>query len=492
MTPVGLLAVVPLQLPPIAWRVIAPELALLAAAVATLLLVAIQPRGASRAGLGFLSLAGLATSAGLLAWNWHLHAVGFSGTMVSDGISRYATVVLLAVGAVGVLMALQEEEQDTHSPDETVPLLLFALTGMVVLASATDLLVAFIALEVLSLALYILAGSTRRLAAQEAAMKYFLLGAFSSSFLLYGIALFYGATGTVSLSGIAGALALPTVSMPLVLAGVALLAVGFAFKVSAVPFHMWTPDVYQGSPTPVSAFMSAGTKTAAFAILLRVFAGTLGSLHASWQPELAAIAAITMLVGAVLAVVQSDLKRLLAYSSVSHAGYLLIGIVAATRAGASASMFYLLTYSLTVMGAFAVLQYVNHSGEERTSVEDLRGFARQHPVVGGVLALCLFSLAGVPPLAGFWGKYYLFQAGLNAGWGWLVIIGILSSVISAFFYLRVVVVTFLEERQEGARSTRALPVLNLALGASAVATVVIGLIPGVFIAGAAAAGQLFG
>src|SRR6266496_415258 len=279
--PVHLLAQIaesPLPAPQVAWRAIAPELALASAGLVLLMVVAFWPN-ARRGVLAALTLAGLAVSAGLVAWNWDLRAVAFDGAVSLDGITRYARVVLLAVGVLTTLMAVPESrdrrERDSGAPPEVFPLMLFALTGMVLLAAASDLLMVFIALEILSLALYVMTGATRRASAQEAAMKYFLLGAFSSAFLLYGIALCYGATRTTNLAAIARATATTQINSALLLAGVAMLAVGFCFKVAAVPFHMWTPDVYQGAPTPVTAFMAAGTKAAGFAVFLRVFAGAL-------------------------------------------------------------------------------------------------------------------------------------------------------------------------------------------------------------------------
>src|SRR4029450_4810436 len=353
----------PLPVPQVDWRAIAPELALLVAGVVLLLVVAFRP-GAGRSLLAGLTLAGLAVAAALTAWNWGLERVAFEGAVSLDGITRYARGALLARGVLATPMIApgdSREGEPDDSPPEVYPLLVFALLGMALLAAASDLLVVFIALEILSLSLYVLAGGSRRRGAQEAAMKYFLLGAFSSAFLLYGIALCYGATGTTNLLGIARASADPTSDRTLLLAGVGLLAVGFCFKVSAVPFHMWTPDVYQGSPTPVAAFMAAATKVAAFSVFLRVFAGALGGLVVSWRPVIAAAARVTLPVGASLAVVQTDLKRMLAYSSISHAGYLLVGLAAAATvpAGVSASMFYLLVYAFMVMGAFMVVQYVS-------------------------------------------------------------------------------------------------------------------------------------
>jgi NADH-quinone oxidoreductase subunit N len=496
----------PLPVPQVDWRAIAPELALLVTGVVLLLVVAFRPR-AARSVLAGLTLAGLAVAAALTAWNWGLEKVAFEGAVSLDGITRYARAVLLATGALATLMIAQGDSpagEPDDSPPEVYPLLVFALLGMVLLAAASDLLVVFIALEILSLSLYVLAGETRRLAAQEAAMKYFLLGAFSSAFLLYGIALCYGATGTTNLLGIARASADPTSDGTLLLAGVGLLAVGFCFKVSAVPFHMWTPDVYQGSPTPVAAFMAAATKVAAFSVFLRVFSGALGGLVVSWRPVISAVAAVTMLVGAALAVVQTDLKRMLAYSSISHAGYLLVGLAAAATvpAGVSASMFYLLAYAFMVMGAFMVVQYAGRLGPpdseetgERSSLQDYRGFARRHPWVGGLLALFMLALTGIPPLSGFWAKYYVFLAGVNAGLTWLVVVAVVSSAISAFFYLRVLVVAYLEEpgaAPEPEQAARRAPALGVALGLAGLLTIAIGLAPEALVTAARTAERILG
>ena len=496
----------PLPVPEVDWRAIAPELALAVAGVVLLLVVAFRPR-AGRGVLAGLTLVGLAVAAALTVWNWDLERVAFEGAVSLDGITRYARAILLAVGILATLMVAQGEAREGEPDDslpEVYPLLLFALLGMVLLAAASDLLVVFIALEILSLSLYVLAGQTRRLAAQEAAMKYFLLGAFSSAFLLYGIALSYGATGTTNLLGIARASVDPTGDGTLLLAGIGLMAVGFCFKVSAVPFHMWTPDVYQGTPTPVAAFMAAATKVAGFAVFLRVFSGALGGLVVSWRPAVAAVAVVTMLLGAGLAVVQTDLKRMLAYSSISHAGYLLIGVAAAATvpAAVSASMFYLLVYAFMVMGAFMVVQYVSRLGppdddavRERSSLDDYRGLARRHPWAAGLLAVFMLALTGIPPLSGFWAKYYVFLSGIEAGLTWLVVVAVISSVISAFFYLRVLVVAYLQEPAGAAEAEAAparAPALGLALGLAGALTVVIGLAPEALISAARTAERILG
>jgi NADH-quinone oxidoreductase subunit N len=547
----------PLNLPEIDWRAVAPELALATTGLVALLVVAWWPN-VRRSLLGGLCLAGLAVAALLTWWNWDMARTAFEGAVAVDGITRYARLVLLVVGALAILMAVHDGERDPDAPPELFPMLLFALTGMALLAAASDLLVVFIALELLSLSLYVMAGATRRLRAEESAMKYFLLGAFSSAFLLYGIALCFGTTHTTNLLGIARSVGDPTVSEGLLLAGVGLLAVGFLFKVAAVPFHQWTPDVYQGASSPVTAFMAAGTKTAAIAVFLRVFAGAVGGLVVSWRPVITAVAVLTMMLGAILAVVQQDLKRMLAYSSIAHAGYLLIGVAAAaTRPeGVSASMFYLLTYAPAVMGSFMVVEYAGRTTPaaaaaavpvgagarvaevavpvaagarpagpspagtgvgagapaagpptatddgmtaraeaepvERSRLEDFRGFGRRHPWPAALFAIFLLSLAGIPPLAGFWGKYYLFQAGIDAGLAWLVVVAVVSSVISAFFYLRVIATMYLEEPAAAAAPVSRSWALSVALAVAGVLTVAIGLAPQALVSAAEAAGRILG
>jgi NADH-quinone oxidoreductase subunit N len=506
LLPLAQAAPAPLDLPEVDWRAIAPELALLAAGVVTILWVAFLPR--RRGPVVLLTMVGLVAAAVLTAWNWDLPRVAFEGAFAADGITRYARVVLLASGALATLLIAADQDEDRRVPPEVLPLLLFALTGMTLLSAASDLLVAFVALEILSLSLYVMVGATGRRRAREAAMKYFLLGAFASAFLIYGIALVYGATGTTALGGIADAAADATVDTRLLLAGTALIAVGFCFKVAAVPFHMWTPDVYQGAPSSITAFMAAATKTAAFAAFLRVFVGGLGGLATSWRPLVAAVAAVTMLGGAVLAVIQTDVKRMLAYSSVNHAGYVLIGLAAATAEGISASLFYLLAYALMVIGAFAVVQYAERGRlagpdpedvEAGTALERWRGFGRRHPLAGGLLALFLFSLAGIPPaLSGFWAKYFVFQAGVDAGLAWLVVVGVASSVVAAFLYLRIVVVTFLtepaaEQVETAARPARPTsPALDFALVTAGVLTVALGFAPQALVTAAESAGRILG
>jgi NADH-quinone oxidoreductase subunit N len=339
--------------------------------------------------------------------------------------------------------------------------------------------VVFLALEVLSLSLYVLAGfSWRRLSSQEASLKYFLLGAFSSAFFLYGIALAYGATGTTSIGGIADALAADTGSLALALVAAAMLTIGFAFKVAAVPFHMWTPDVYQGAPSPVTALMAAGTKVAGFAALIRVASVSLGSVGWELQPALFGLSAVTMVVGSLLAIAQQDVKRMLAYSSIAHAGFVLVGVAAANQQGISGAMFYLVAYAAMIMGAFAVVILVSRTGEQRTSLRSYRGLGRTNPVLAGVLALFLLSLAGIPPLAGFMAKVLVFEAAVAAGLESLVVIAVLASVVAAFFYIRLIVLSYMyEPEEEGGEAAPPAPAPALALALLAGATLVFGVFP---------------
>jgi NADH-quinone oxidoreductase subunit N len=428
------------------------------------------------------SLVAIAAAAAVSVWLWDREgpATVLAGMVSADRFAVFFTWILLGVAAVAVVFAAQYFERTPEDErEEFYPLLLFAVSGMTLLAAAGNLLVVFLALEVLSLALYILTGfSLRRFSSQEGALKYFLLGAFSSAFLLYGIALAYGATGTTSLTGMAEALSGRTESPPLALAAMVLLAVGLGFKVAAVPFHMWTPDAYQGAPTPVTAFMSAGTKVAGFAALLRVFMVGLSPLQWDWVPFLWVIGAVTMVLGSLLAIAQSDVKRMLAYSSIAHAGFVLVGVTAASQDGISASMFYLAAYAAMILGAFGVVMVVSRRGEERTGLTAYAGLAERSPVLAALLALFLLSLAGIPPTAGFIAKVSVFSAAIRSGHWPLALIAVLASVIAAFFYIRVIVLMYMQPSEDA----EPVPVGSLAgwgLVPPAVVTIVLGVFPSV-------------
>ncbi|AWK10568.1 NADH-quinone oxidoreductase subunit NuoN [Streptomyces spongiicola] len=378
---------------------------------------------------------------------------------------------------------------------EVFPLALFAVAGMLVFPAANDLLTLFIALEVLSLPLYLLCALARRkrLMSQEAAVKYFLLGAFSSAFFLFGIALLYGYAGSVAYARIADvvdgtvqtidpALAATMGNDVLLLIGGAMILMGLLFKVGAVPFHMWTPDVYQGAPTPVTGFMAAATKVAAFGALLRLLYVVLPGLSWDWRPVMWAIAIVTMLGGAIVAITQTDIKRLLAYSSIAHAGFILAGVIAATPEGISSVLFYLLAYSFVTIGAFAVVTLVRDAGGEATHLSKWAGLGRRSPLVAAVFAVFLLAFAGIPLTSGFSGKFAVFRAAAEGGAGALVVIGVISSAIAAFFYIRVIVLMFFSEpRPEGPTVAVPSPLTMTTIAVGVAVTLVLGVAPQYFL-----------
>jgi NADH-quinone oxidoreductase subunit N len=373
----------------------------------------------------------------------------FGGMFVHDGFTVFFTLLFCGVAAVAVLLSWDYAKRMRIAGAEYYALILSATLGMLLMAASNDLITIFLGLELMSLALYVLVGIRRgQLASNEAALKYFLLGAFASGFLLYGIALLYGATGTTNLARMAEFLgASPLPNNALLIVGGLLLLTGLAFKIAAVPFHMWTPDAYEGAPTAVTAFMSAGAKAAGFAALLRVVLHPLAGVHANWAPLLSVVAMLTMTVGNVTALLQVNLKRMLAYSSIAHAGYLLVAVVAGGADGASAALFYLAAYSVMNLGAFGVLTLLGRGQEERVTISDLAGLGFRSPWLGFAMTIFMLSLGGIPPTAGFLAKVYLFGTALKAGWTPLVIVGVLNSVVSVFYYLRVTVAMYMEEPQ---------------------------------------------
>ncbi len=346
---------------------------------------------------------------------------------------------------------------------EVFPLALFATGGMLVFPASSDLVTLFVALEVLSLPLYLMCGLARRrrLISQESAVKYFLLGAFTSAIFLYGLALLYGYSGSTAFSGIATQARTGEGSDALLLGGLSLVLVGLLFKASVGPFHLWTPDVYQGAPTPITAFMAACTKVAAFAAMLRVCFSALEPMSWSWQPVVAIVAAASMVIGSVIGITQTDMKRMLAYSSVAHAGFILLGVLAMSESGASATMFYLLTYGMATIGAFAILTLVRRGDGEASQVSDWAGLAKRSPVLAASMSLFLLSFAGIPLTSGFIGKLSVFTAAMESGFGWLVVLAMVATAVTAFFYLRIVVVMYFSEPvgsgQTGGGSSPAAP-----------------------------------
>ncbi len=365
---------------------------------------------------------------------------------------------------------------DIHA-GEYYSLILFSIVGMVFMAAGTDLINIFLGLETMSMSVYVLAGIWRqRLQSNEAALKYFLLGAFASGFLLYGIALVYGATGSVKLGEIA-AYVNEHGGSTMLLIGVAMLIVGFGFKVAAAPFHVWTPDVYEGAPTTITAFMAVGVKAAAFAAFARVFLHTLGAIHGQWEGILWVLAALTMTVGNITAIVQNNVKRMLAYSSIAHAGYLLVAMVAGKELGGAALMYYLVAYGLMNLGAFGVIIAMGRKGEPNEEFADFAGLGFRYPLLAMAMTVFMLSLTGVPPLVGFTGKFYIFSAAVKAGYVWLAVIGVLNSVISAYYYIRVVVNMYMYEGDTAPERLSARPALALAILIAATGTILLGVFP---------------
>ncbi len=431
-------------------------------------------------GLAVIGLVGAGVASVLL---WDRNATSF-GVVTADNFALFVNLVLVVVGLLTVLFSSQTLERDGLPAGEYYALVLFAIVGMMLMAQATDLLLIFLALETMSIAVYVLTGLRRdQPNAIEAAFKYFLLGAFASSFFLYGIAFIYGVTGTTHLEQAGAAIAAQSMSSsPMLLLAVGLLVVGFAFKIAAVPFHMWSPDAYEGAPAVVTGFMSTGVKAAAVAAFARVFLSALAPLVADWTPVLWAIAAATMVVGTVVGVSQTSLKRMLAYSSIAHGGYLLVAIIAANDVGKASMLFYLAAYAITNLGAFGVIALLGSREHANDDLRDYAGLAHSHPALALLMTVFLLSLGGFPPTAGFIAKWYTFSAAVSAGYYGLAIIGMLSSVVSVYFYLRVVVMMYMSDRD--ARPVPP-PISGLAMAglvASVLAVLYLGVLPAQMIA----------
>ena len=512
--------------PKIAYSQISPMLVVFGAAVAGVLVEAFAPRQLRRPLHIVLTLGSLAgafvltivvAASSTLFGHGRPGAVAAVGAVAVDRPTLFIQGTILVLALVSALLIAESshevsafaaqaaavpgsaEEREgllagiTHT--EVYPLTLFAVGGMLLFPAANDLLTMFIALEVLSLPLYLLCGLARRrrLLSQEAAMKYFLLGAFSSAFFLFGVAMLYGFAGSVRLSAIAAAAASDTGSSTLLFAGIALLGLGLLFKIGAAPFHSWKPDVYQGAPTPVTALMASCTLVAAFGALLRVFYVSFGQLTWDWRPAMWTVAILTMLVGSVVAITQRDVKRLLAYSSIAQAGYVLTGVVAASAAGLSSSLFYLAAYGFAVIGAFAVVTLVRDHTGEAADLSRWAGLGKRSPLLAGVFAFFLIAFAGIPLTSGFTGKFAVFQAAVSGGALPLVIVGVLSSAILAFPYVRVIVLMFFSEpAADGPVVVRPSIFTGLAVAVGAAVTLVLGIVPGPLLGLAQhAASQLF-
>lgn len=479
----------PIPTPPIEWSAVSPMLVLVGGALFLLTAAALTR---SRPPRGFYALFTVATAVlamlcSALVWGrvtdpgrGAFSAIG--GAVAIDGFTVFFTVVICAAIALAALLADDYLRREGLDGPELYVLMLLSGTGGLVMAAANDLIVVFLGLETLSIALYVMAGfHLRRMESQESAIKYFVLGSFSSAFLLYGIALVYGATGSTNFTRIAAFLADNLlVSNGLLLAGFALMLVGLGFKVAAVPFHVWTPDVYQGAPSPVSAFMASASKAAGFAALLRVFLSTFELYSLDWRPIMWALAVLTLVVGSFLAIVQSDVKRMLAYSSISHAGFVLVGAEAASDRGIAGALFYLLAYTFMVVGSFGVVTLVGRRGDANHDISAYRGMGARRPALALAFTVFLLAQAGVPLTSGFLAKFYVIGAAVEADSYALALIAMISAVVSAFVYLRIIVAMYMGEEEAAADRGPAVRVplaAGLSLGVAVVFTLVVGVVP---------------
>jgi NADH-quinone oxidoreductase subunit N len=466
-------------MPAVNFTPILPEMFLSVLAMVLLLINVFIP-GDRKSYLGYLSFIGIVATGVLVGAGWGSHIESFSGSVVLDNFATFFKMIFLLAAGLAVLISDQYMEREGCNHGELYPLILFTVVGMMLMAAGTDLMTIFLGLEVMSVALYVLAGFNRKNhKSNEAGLKYFLLGCFSTGFLLYGMALTYGATGTTRIAKIAvavGQMSLPSANIMLV-AGMLLMLTGFAFKVAAAPFHMWTPDVYEGAPTPMTAFMSAGPKAAGFAAALRIFLVALPTLQVEWSQVLWVLAVLTMTVGNITALRQDNIKRMLAYSSIAHAGYCLVGFTAGNATGTAGILFYMLSYTFMNIGAFAIIILVGKKGEANGNVQDFTGFGVKHPVLAVAMSIFLFSLAGMPPTAGFIGKFYLFSGAIQNGYIWLAVIGVLNSAASVYYYLRVMVFMYMKDPTEEFDWMQVTVPMALCVAISVAGSLIPGIVP---------------
>ncbi|MBA4371754.1 MAG: NADH-quinone oxidoreductase subunit N [Thermodesulfovibrio sp.] len=418
--------------------------------------------------------------------------IAFNGMFISDGYSMFFKLIFILNLILTVLISVKYIKIMRVNFGEYYSLILFSTLGMMIMASAGDLMVLYLGLELMALSTYILAGFIRYdMKSNEAALKYFLLGAFASAFLLYGTALVYGMTGTTDIRGIADYIARHgLVNNQLLLLAMIFIAAAFSFKIAAVPFHMWAPDTYEGAPTSVTAYMSVGPKAAGFAVIGRVFLVAFAGLKVEWSAILIPIAILTMGVGNIVALSQTNIKRMLAYSSIAHAGYALLGIIAGTADGMASVMVYMLIYAFMNIGAFAVIIMLRSTDAKGDNISDYEGLAKTHPVAAALMLVFMFSLTGIPPTAGFMGKFYVFMSAIQAGYTWVVIIAVIFSAISAYFYLRIVMMMYFKEPKETFEISSS-PAIGLALAVALVGVLAIGVVPSFFVNAAKIAAAAF-
>ncbi len=467
-----------IQIPNINISIIYPEIIIFITAV-IILLVEIFSNGKKWYAQSIIALIGIIVSGYAVSNQWNSFASGFSEVLVADNFALMFKLIFLLGALLTVFLSIWYFRREEIQQGEYFFLILSSVIGMMILSSANELITAFLGLEVMSLPLYVLAGfDKKKLLSNEAALKYFIMGAFASGFLVYGITFIYGATGTTNFDKISMVISSRSFGIdPLLLLGFILILIGFSFKTAFVPFHSWVPDVYTGAPTPVTAFFSIGPKAAGFAILFRLIIKAFAPIGGSIIPILWILAVLTMTVGNLIALTQRNIKRMLAYSSIAHAGYLLISLVVGNGRGASAALFYLIAYTVMTVGAFGIVILLGEKGEKDLSINGYSGLAYRYPAAAVVMSLFMFSLAGIPPTAGFIGKFYIFSSAISKGFIWLAVIGIVNSVISVYYYLRVVVVMFMKPEIQAGRVVCFPVSLMVAIILAAIGVLQIGMFP---------------
>jgi NADH-quinone oxidoreductase subunit N len=473
---------------------ILPEVVLTVAGVLIMLIEPLLAKGKSRKPLGWFAVFGVIAALAASLYQYQLPAgAAYFGTVQTDAFSVFFHVLICGISLVCLLISLDSTAAETEGMGEFYALAVFGTVGMLFMTSAVELLLVFVGLEISSISTYILAGFRKRsVKGPESAIKYFLLGSFATAFFLYGIALTFGATGTTKIEVIAGQLAASTTPL-LAIAGLALILIGIGFKVSAAPFQVWTPDVYEGAPSPVVALMSTAPKAAAFAVLLRILYGAFPALQEHWVPVVWWLAVLSMFVGNLGALRQKNVKRLLAYSSIAHAGYLLVAFTALSADGIAAASFYAVSYAAMNVGIFAIVSHAGGFDDRLTLIDDYRGLAYRSPLLGGAMAFFLISLIGIPFTGGFFGKFYVFTAAIHSGFVWLAILGLINSGIAAFYYLRVLAALYTKpsETSPVASVPQATVPLLFALLCTIAATLILGIVPGRILAKAKAAAETY-
>jgi len=474
-------------------KVIAPELVLTIFALSILVLSVFVKTG-RRNLLGYIAVIGVVVAFFSLLLGIGKDMKAFYDTVSTDPFSFFFKMMFLIIALLTILASLEYTRRENIDFGEYYVLVLFATVGMMLMASGFNLIVIFLGLEVMSISIYVLAGIMREdKRSVEAAFKYFLLGAFASAFLLYGIALTYASTGTLDLGGISRVLTQRVwiSSLSILITGLALLIIGFGFKIALVPFHMWTPDVYEGAPTSITAFMATGVKAAGFAAFVRVFFYALPTLQTYWTETMWILAVATMTVGNIIALYQTNIKRMLAYSSIAHAGYIMVAFVAGNDLGKASILFYLLAYVFMNIGAFTVVILLGKKGEENTLLPDYSGVGFKHPLLAASMSIFLLSLAGVPPMAGFMAKFYVFSAAVKAKYYWLAVIGVLNSAVAVYYYLRVLIYMYFREPEKEVVIETFSPAAVLAVIISVWGVLHIGILPSTFLALAQRSVQIF-